>query len=103
MKKLLSILLFLVAFLFIGLALDVATAKAQNVIKEGNTFVSQKTKVKETKTTYTYKDSQGKVYPVYLSSTGKAYIIKVSKKTGKEYKQYVPEIGKQINPNAYKK
>jgi len=42
------------------------------------------------------------VYPIYLSSTGKAFIKKVSKKTGKEYKQYIPEIGKQINPEAYK-
>ena len=80
---------------------------AQEVKREGNTFtqiVSSKTKTvsKETKTAYTYIDSKGTVYPIYLSSTGKAFIKKVSKKTGKEYKQYVPEVGKQINPEAYK-
>jgi hypothetical protein len=57
---------------------------------------------KETKTQYTFKDSKGNVYPVYLSASGKAFIKKASKKTGKEYKQYLPEIGKQINPKAYK-
>ena len=61
-----------------------------------------KSEGKETKTDYTYTDSKSNVYPVYLSASGKAFIKKVSKKTGKEYKQYIPEIGKQINPEAYK-
>ena len=55
-----------------------------------------------TKTEYIYTDNKGNSYPVWLSAKGKAFIIKVSKKTGKEYRQYVPEIGKQINPEAYK-
>lgn len=78
--------------------------QAQNVVKEGNTFTqvsNKKSESKETKTEYTYKDSKGNSYPVYLSSGGKAFIKKTSK-NGKEYKQYVPEIGKQINPDAYK-
>ena len=80
-------------------------SNAQSVTKQGNNFTqvtNKKSTGKETKTQYTFTDSKGVVYPVYLSSTGKAYIKKVSKKTGKEYKQYVPEIGKQINPEAYK-
>ena len=79
--------------------------QAQSVQRQGNTFtqVSNKRSAgKETKTQYTYKDSKGVEYPIYLSSAGKAFIKKVSKKTGKEYKQYLPEIGKQINPEAYK-
>lgn len=79
--------------------------QAQNVIKEGNTFTQvtkEKKESKDIKTTYIYKDSKGVEYPIYLSSTGKAYIIKVSKKSGKEYKQYLPEVGKQVNPDAYK-
>ena len=81
--------------------------QAQSVVKSGNTFTQVsnkggKSSSKETKTQYTFKDSKGNTYPVYLSSTGKAFIKKVSKKTGKEYKQYMPEIGKQINPKAYK-
>ena len=80
-------------------------SNAQSVQRQGNNFTqvsNKKSAGKETKTQYTFTDSKGVVYPVYLSSTGKAYIKKVSKKTGKEYKQYVPEIGKQINPEAYK-
>lgn len=80
--------------------------QAQSVERKGNNFtqVSNKKEVsgKEVKTKYTYTDSKGNVYPIYLSSTGKAFIKKVSKKTGKEYRQYLPEIGKQINPKAYK-
>ena len=81
--------------------------QAQSVVKSGNTFTQVgnkggKSGSKETKTQYTFKDSKGNIYPVYLSASGKAFIKKVSKKTGKEYKQYVPEIGKQINPKAYK-
>ena len=80
-------------------------SNAQSVTRQGNTFTqvsNKKSAGKETKTQYTYKDSKGVEYPVYLSSTGKAYIKKISKKTGKEYKQYIPEVGKQINPEAYK-
>lgn len=79
--------------------------QAQSVQKQGNNFTqvsNKKSSGKETKTQYTYTDSKGVVYPVWLSSTGKAFIKKVSKKTGKEYRQYLPEIGKQINPEAYK-
>ena len=82
--------------------------QAQSVVRSGNTFTQVsnnkggKSSGKETKIQYTYKDSKGNVYPVYLSASGKAFIKKVSKKTGKEYKQYLPEIGKQINPKAYK-
>ena len=82
--------------------------QAQSVVKSGNTFTqvsnkSGKSGGKETKTQYTFKDSKGNIYPVYLSASGKAYIKRISKKTGKEYKQYIPEIGKQINPKAYTK
>lgn len=81
--------------------------QAQSVVKSGNTFTQVSNKGgksggKETKTQYTFKDSKGNVYPVYLSASGKAFVKRVSQKTGKEYKQYVPEIGKQINPKAYK-
>ncbi len=79
--------------------------QAQNVERKGNTFTqvtNKKSSGKEVKTQYTYTDSKGNIYPIYLSSTGKAFILKVSKKSGKEYKQYMPEIGKQINPEAYK-
>lgn len=93
--------------IFMMLALGMNNSNAQSVQRKGDNFTQVSTRVnnkggKETKTKYTYTDSKGNVYPVYLSSTGKAFIKKVSQKTGKEYKQYMPEIGKQINPSAYK-
>ena len=93
-----------IIILAIALALGMA-ANAQSVQRNGNNFtqvVEKKASTsKETKTEFTYTDSKGNTYPVYLSSTGKAFVKKVSKKTGNEYKQYLPEIGKQINPAAY--
>lgn len=87
------------------LAFNVVT-NAQSVKREGNTFTqvsnNSKTAGKETATQYKYVDSKSQTYIVMLSSTGKAFIWKTSKKTGKAYKQYLPEIGKQINPEAYK-
>lgn len=99
MKKLMVCITMMLAFSLV--------TNAQSVQRQGNTFtqVSNKKsadKKEETATKYQYVDSKGKVYTVMLSSTGKAFIWKTSQKTGKAYKQYMPEIGKQINPKAYK-
>ena len=99
MKRLLTLLLLCLA---LACCID---AMGQNVTRQGNTFVQVSTRQESkpaTKTEYIYTDKKGNSYPVWLSAKGKAFIIKVSKKTGKEYRQYVPEIGKQINPEAYK-
>lgn len=93
-----------IIYILMVLSFSIVT-NAQNVQREGNTFTQvgiKKSGTPETKTSYTFKDSKGNAYTIYLSSSGKAYIKKISKKSGKEYKQYVPEIGKQINPDAYK-
>ena len=98
MKKIIICISMMLAF---GLV-----SNAQSVVREGKTFTQvtnqKKAAGKETPTDYKYVDSKGEVYVVMLSSTGKAFIWKTSKKTGKAYKQYLPEIGKQINPDAYK-
>ena len=70
---------------------------SQNNVKlEGNVFVEQTIKSTDTKTNLSYKDKKGTVYPIYLSKRGKAYIIRTSKK-GNQYKQYLPEVTKQLN------
>ena len=38
-----------------------------------------------------YKAADGKTYTVYVGQRGGKYILKVSKKTGKEYKYYLPK------------
>lgn len=72
---------------------------SQNVVRQGNTFtqVSTTRESKATKTQYTYKTKDGQNYPIFLSAKGKAYIVKVSKKTDKEYKQYLPEVTAQLS------
>lgn len=97
-----ALAIFFIMFVLLFLSAIISPCYGQTVVREGNTFtqVSKKSN-KETKTAYIYKDNKGITYPVYLSSTGKAFIKKISKKTGKEYRQYLPEIGKQINPEAY--
>jgi len=68
-------------------------ASAQTIKREGNVFSVVReggaTKSIETKTMFTTKD--GKMYTIFLSKNGHAYINRVSAKTGKEYKQYLPE------------
>lgn len=83
--------------------------------KEGTTFVQTVEYSKDILTKYTYKDTKGDVYPIYLHQYIKgekegqwiAYIIKVSKKSGKEYKQYIgqkiaDDINKELNKQTTK-
>ena len=75
---------------------------AQNVTRKGNVFIqdSSKSPIKKdsaTLTKYFYVASDGVKYPIYMSSTGKCFIIRTSAKTGKQYKQYLPEVTKQLN------
>lgn len=77
--------------LCILLALFCITINAE-VKREGNTFkVEQTTKESDTKTQYTWVDKDGNVYPVFITKKGACYIFRTSKKTGKEYKQYLPK------------
>ena len=92
MKKLFIMLLFL---------LTVGTINAQKFTREGDTFVSsstgEHTKSTPIKTKFNWKDTKGNTYPVYVSSNGSCFVVKTSKKTGKEYKAYLgPEISAQI-------
>lgn len=77
-------------------------SKAQSVIRQGNTFVqdsSKSTKIKKDHpllTKYCYLASDGTKYPIYMSANGKCFIIRTSK-NGKQYKQYLPEVTKQLS------
>lgn len=74
-------------------------ASAQNVKREGKVFTTVKS-VKDTterKSGFTYKDSKGKTYNIYVGKTGSCYIKRISKNTGKPYKSYLGvEISTQI-------
>lgn len=89
----------LLAILLLVLTMGLA-ANAQTYTRNGNTFTSTKSvkaKAEPVKTKFTWKNSKGKEYPVYISDKGSCFVIKTSSKTGKEYKNYLgPEISQQI-------
>jgi hypothetical protein len=106
MKKILVLLLCVLAITIVSCV--PIPAQAQNCVLKGKTFEqvdNKSTKEKDmgVKTQYTYKAKDGKEYPIYLSKTGKAFIWRVSAKTGKQYKQYLPEVTKQLQANMPKR
>ena len=88
----------LMLLLTLMFALSLST-HSQNVVREGRTFIviqSDSTKSGGyTKTDYKYQDKTG-IYDVYLSSRGSAFIFKISKKTNKQYRKYLPKITQEI-------
>lgn len=94
--------LFIAAIMLLALSVNNSSTYAQSVKREGTTFVvsSSRSKSEPTKTKFTWKAGDVE-YPIYISASGSCYIIKTSKKTGKEYKQYLPkevcaEIAKEL-------
>ena len=86
--------------LFMGATISYSQSYVRNG-KEYSSVVKKKAKSEEKKTGYTWKDSKGKTYDIYMSSKGSCYIIRTSSKTGKEYKSYLPkdvseEIGREL-------
>lgn len=80
------------------------SCKAQ--IRQGNVFKEDTTKVLklDAKTKFEYEDSKGIKYPIYITKSGAVYVIKVSKKTGKEYKYYLPkDIKEAVNKEIKEK
>lgn len=80
-------------------------ASAQSVTRQGNIFIqdtSKSVKIKKdnpTLTKYFYLASDGTKYPIYMSTNGKCFIIRISK-NGREYRQYLPEVTKQLQENV---
>lgn len=94
--------LFIMAAMLLALSVNNSSTYAQSVKREGTTFVvsSSRKSAEATKTKFTWKVGDVE-YPIYISASGSCYIIKTSKKTGKEYKQYLPkevcaEIAKEL-------
>lgn len=81
-------------------ALNIANAE---IVRNGNTFsTTQSSQQEDVLTPYTWKDSKGIIYPVYITKNGACYVIRVSEKTGKPYKYYLPkEVQQQIKFELY--
>lgn len=104
MRKVIACIILMLTLALPSMSQEIAK-DTNKIMREGNVFrtnkVSNGRQSQEVKTTYKYEDAKGNSYDIYLSGSGKAFIKKVSKKTGKEYRQYLPEVGRQINPKAY--
>lgn len=93
--------------MFIVFILWCNKAQAQSVVRQGNVFVQDTSSHKIAKdnptlTKYFYVASDGTKYPIYMSANGKCFIVRTSK-NGKQYKQYLPEVTKQLqNENRQK-
>lgn len=88
------------SLLMLALGMNNSSVYAQSVVRSGNTFTTTKVskpKAKPTKTKFTWKDSKGVEYPIYVSASGSCFILKTSNKTGKEYRQYLgDEVSQQV-------
>lgn len=84
-------------------ALSMSIASYAGVVRHGNTFLVETTSVnQDTQTQFTWQDKDGNIYPIYITKKGACYILRISKKTGKEYKYYLPKdiqetIKKELN------
>lgn len=90
MKKIITILF----ALFLSISLY-----SQNVVRDGKTFTVVRSTQESTKekTGFTWIDGKGESHDIYISRRNSCYILKSSKKTGKEYRMYLPkEISQKI-------
>lgn len=88
------VLLTLALAMMFSLALDAQTKVVKDSTGNYVTVTSVKKKSTSTKTGkfLTIKDVK---YPIYKGSKGGLYVIRTSKKSGKEYKQYLKIEGKK--------
>lgn len=74
---------------------------AQSYKKEGNNFIQQPrqhSKQQPKETPFTFTNSKGKQYIIYITTSGACFINKISKNTGKEYRYYLDvEISKEVS------
>ena len=94
MKQLVIIIIALLTFSI--------NSSAQSYTRQNNIFMPAKSstsKAEPVRTKYTWKDSKGNEFPIYISKSGSCFVYRTSGKTGKEYKQY---LGKEISAQISK-
>lgn len=73
--------------------LTTSELKGQKIIRKGDTFIelpdSSNKRSGAKKTKYLYTDAKGVTDTVWISSKGKFFLWKTSKKTGKKYRKYL--------------
>lgn len=88
-------------FILVAIATMCVFNCSAQITREGKTFkktASARSKETAQKDTgYLWTDSKGVEYPIYMGASGACYVVKISKKTNKEYKQYLDkEVSMQI-------
>lgn len=75
------------------LMLSAVSISYAGVVRDGNTFKTEQTSStsQDTETKYKWQDKEGKEYSIYVTKKGACYVKRISKKTGKEYKYYLPK------------
>ncbi len=99
MKRLKSIWTWFVISLFVMLAIPMI---AQDYTKQSEKVYVAKQKSSKSEpilTDYSWIDSDGKTYPIYLTEKS-CFIKKISKKSGKEYRKY---LSKELHKEIYGK
>ena len=92
-------------FIVMMMLMSISYTVNAEIIKEGKTYLQvSKQKTPDKDSGFTYKDSKGNIYPIMIGKSGACYIVRISKKSGKEYKQYLgkeisQEICKELNIN----
>ena len=84
----------MILLIMFALVCNMITINAQNIVRKGNVFIEQtdSTRSHAQKTKYIYQDKNGDKYTIYVSKNGKYFIVKKSKKSGKEYRKYPKDI-----------
>lgn len=97
MRKIFVLLVALMGICAIGAAQE-SPAKVERNGKVFSQKSAKKAKTEPVVTDFQWEDSKGNQYPILVNpDSGRCFIIKVSGKTGKEYKQYLnAEIAKQV-------
>lgn len=94
MKKILTVM----AALFVAITISANQADTTQFVRNGNNFTKtykvQSNKDTETEYTFTIGET---IYPIWITPNGRCYVIRTSKKSGKQYRQYVcKEVALQI-------
>lgn len=90
---------------FIAVMMLMSITCASQVIRNGKTFtkVSNVTKSDTLVTDFKWEDTKGNEYPIIINTkSGACWVGKISKKTGKYYRNYLPqevavEVSKELN------
>lgn len=84
----------ILAILFMLGIIVIAAAQSSpaKVERNGKTFVEVKQKTSEIMLTDYFYNTGGKTYQIYINkASGRCFINKISSKTGKSYRYYLPE------------